>query len=531
MRNELSIGLSLPGESAARYCGECGVVIDKAKRIHKNTPICGSCYARVFVNVRCYRCGISTRAHKNDPRPVCHPCVIKDRTCLRCGKITPRAGLIFNGKAVCGSCAPHFREKKPCTRCTTLSSRLSRITGITDDLVCEACQRELAYATCSHCGKHRKQYLSLLNRRCICKQCASEPFPLQSCPDCGRTEGRNGTPCLPCAVKRSLQKKQRFLAQSFQHPQTSALLSEFVEWAVQQKKVSKVSRDFSIYAQFFTCIDGAEFRVLDDRNIQNLFTSEKLRRLGLIVQFLADRGYLFSSNQDRQNWSEKERIQNILVRSSQETWHSIIKDYAKWLDSKNGKPLRLRTKRLYLYAATLFMQESSSQSVEQITDVQTQVFLKKHPGQRASIMSFVRFMREVLHVSVHVGQVAKKRAHNNDRDKVQQVASLLAALHQDVPEKTKLVCIAKLLSILYSVPFTEVLKLTTDAIEVTSQGTHIKINGMDLEIDSRIAPAISYYLARIVSPQSRKHHLFPGRAINDSLSADAAAYHLKKISS
>lgn len=517
-------------QSECRTCSECGHQVDKAKRIHKGHPICVNCYERIFIKTRCSRCGGSVRAHKNDPSPICHPCITKDRTCLRCAKPTPRAGLIVNGHAVCNSCSPHFRQKKPCTRCGTLSAKLSSITGITDEAVCEHCQRQLAYATCVQCGKHRKQYFSLLSRKSVCKQCVEAPSQSGKCPDCRIESKRSGkSPCLACAVKRSLKKKQTFIAASLQHEETTALLNEFVEWTVRHDRGSQVSRRFAIYAGFFTKIDNTSVRLVNDKVIKSLFSPEELRRLGVVTQFLADRGYLLTSTMDRQAWSEERRIHRLLEQAAHEPWHELIKQYGSWLSADSAKPLALRTRRLYLHAAALLMREQNILQASDIDDRRISQFLKKHPGHYASLTSFARYLSEAHHVKVLFVKASKKRKGLVKTERTHLVAKLLSALHQDIPAKTKQACIAKLLSILYSVAFCEILQLKRHAVTTSAHGMHIQFKHESLEIDTRIVSSITLYLLQQSAGQINDDRLFQGRSVNDALSVEAANYHLKKI--
>lgn len=513
-----------------RRCGECGKGISKAQRIHKGMPICASCYHSIFMKKHCSRCGSQTVAHKNNPAPVCHACVIKDRSCLRCGKPVVRAGLLIGNQATCASCAPYFREKKPCPRCDTLSARLSRVTGLCEEPVCETCQRRLSYATCAHCGKSRKQHFCRLNRAILCKMCAEDPDACHDCPDCGTLVGGAGeAPCLECAAKRSLRKKQHFLRSALTNEIAVSLSAEFIDWACNGGHAAKVSQGFAAYAGFFTRIEDSSLGALNDEVVKKHFSAEELRRLGYVTQFLSAQGYLRASGADRQAWSEERRVEDILQEARAIPCGAILVEYAAWLDNRGGKPLAIRTKRVYLRASMSWLSHAAITDLNQLDDSHLQAFLKVSPGQRASLMSFLHFLSERHDVLLKMGLCKKKQSKSIESRKIQLTEQLLSALQQDFPVKTKQACLAKLLSTLYTLPMETVLALPRAAITTVGNEMQLAVHGVVLNLDARITPYLSYYLLEAGSVGRCDGKIFQGRNTSDYLSTSAVVFHLKKL--
>lgn len=62
--------------------------------------------------------------------------------------------------------------------------------------------------------------------------------------------------------------------------------------------------------------------------MSKLFTTDELRRLGYLSKFLANQGYLLSSEWDRANWSEQRRIDKILTEAPVDK-AGLAKDFRK----------------------------------------------------------------------------------------------------------------------------------------------------------------------------------------------------------
>ena len=272
--------------------------MSKAHKLHQGRAICVTCYARLFKPCPCVKCGMPARVLAQDPEPLCRACEKSSRVCIRCARPVPRAGLIFNGKPVCPSCAPHFREARPCPRCEKPSTRLSRVVGMTDEPVCDACRRQLTCATCSVCGKHRERYALSAGGKPLCKRCAAEPSANHPCPDCGTTVGGSGaTPCMPCQMIRTLRRKADVLIGMYRHPESRRVFLNFVGWVVAKKVVNKALGPLPRYADCLRRIDQAlqDGEALQSRHVTDVLNTDEIRRAGLFAMFLSEQGLLADS--------------------------------------------------------------------------------------------------------------------------------------------------------------------------------------------------------------------------------------------
>jgi len=452
--------------------------------------------------------------------------MIKDRKCCRCGKLTPRAGLLVNGLAACNSCAPYFREKKKCSLCNSPSSRLSRITGISDEPVCEPCQRKLAFATCSHCGKHRKQHFYLMNRRPICKSCSDSSFSDHICPDCGcRVNGVGDGSCLSCASRRSLKLKGKFLYTVLRKPSVQEILSHFMNWTQRQKKVGPISKRFSEYAQFFTLLDNTVHDSIGDTLIKKTFTAEELRRYGYLTKFLAEEGYLTSSSLIREEWSEQRRIEATLEKCADKSWGEQIRKFYLLLQKKNEKPLAKRTIRLYVHAALSLMEHANVACVEDLKSEHVIEYLRRSPGQRASLHAFVSFLQVEFKVPIEFPSLRKKTVN---KLYALDIAELLEMCSMDLSFNEFQAVMVKLLSVLFGVPLKHVLSIGKNDISLLPNSQKIRLDGNWLDIDPRLASIISKFLLMNVSLSKNEMRLFPGRGAIDFLSISSLNYHLSK---
>ncbi|WP_083916905.1 TniQ family protein [Thioalkalivibrio sp. ALJ24] len=92
-------------------CDYCGCAMAKATKLYRNKAYCRRCYNRLFETVLCAGgCGRATRAPRGVTEALCRSCRVQGRRCVRCGRLTPRAGLLTDAGAACPSCARYFRD-------------------------------------------------------------------------------------------------------------------------------------------------------------------------------------------------------------------------------------------------------------------------------------------------------------------------------------------------------------------------------------------------------------------------------------
>ena len=513
-----------------RQCGECGSDIVKAHKIHAGTALCQTCYQRLFKRRKCVKCGGVVRALSQDPEPTCSSCRRADRVCLRCERPVPTAALIFKGKPVCPSCAPYFREIRPCPKCGKASSRLSRIVGVTDEQVCDSCRRKLLCATCSVCGRHRERFALAPDGKPLCKRCAANPGASHACPDCGKEIGGVGNaPCLPCGMIRSFRKKADALAGILQHSDTRRLLADYVEWVVARESVNMALRPLPKVVEMLGRVERSaqDGGVLTSTMIDKTLTTEEIRCAGLFAMFLAERGFVIGSAQERAAASDARRIDKTLSEIRGRPWEKAIREYADEL-SGSFRALSPRSQRTYLRAAVELMAFSHVERVSELTDEHIRKFLYSKPGHRASLFSWINFVSERLG---HGLSIPKKpqRKEQTIKAVADGVAHLISAIRASLTKEARRALVAKLLSVLYGVPLERVLAMERASMDRSDGKIRLQFGDdwvtVEMPIDDLLSEAVGEPATDVGLVR-----LFPGRMGHDGLSVSAVRYYLQKLS-
>ncbi len=520
--------LTKPSNGVQRQCGECGRGIAKAHKVHLGTPLCQTCYQRLFKHRTCVQCAGPVRALAQDPEPICPTCRRAARVCLRCERPMKSAGLIFKGKPVCPSCAPYFREKKACPHCGALSSRLSRIVGVTEEQICDACRRKLTCATCCICGKHRERFALSQDGKALCKRCAAAPDAIHPCPDCGVSLGGAGSaPCLRCGLIRSFRHKAEQLALLLFYSDTNTLLNAFVEWVIARNSVNQV---LGSLPRILVILDRVEqfhtdSRSIDLSTIPSLLTTEEFRRSGLFGMFLRERGFFTESMQERAESSDIRRIESALLLAKGKPWEKSLRKYAvDFLAQK--ETLSARTRRLYLRSALALLNFSEVAKIADLTSDHVKAFLKSKPGHRASLFPWVKFVKEITGHSLAIPNksASKEPSVNAIAD---MVGRLVSAIRSASTKKARLAMVAKLLSVLYGVPLEKVLSMDRRHLDISDGIVRLQIDNDWVKI---AAPVDRFLSDAADESRSGKNSvkLFPGRMANDGLSVSAVKYYLKR---
>lgn len=513
--------------NTSRKCGECSREITKAHKVHHGTPICQVCYERLFKRRTCTKCGGPVRALAQDPEPICSKCANHGRVCLRCEKPVLRAGRIVNGKPACPSCAKYFQEMRVCTRCGKVARSLSRIIGVTEDPVCPACRRQLVCATCSVCGKHRERFAVSADGKPLCKKCAANPYASHDCPDCSRPVGGSGNhPCLECSVIRAVRSQAAALLKIFERSEVADLFRQFIEWAISEKKQSRVSSRIGFLAEALLRIERSMKGTapLDSDAITAALTTEEIRRIGLLGVFLARRGLLTVTAEERRDQSEARRLVTALSELRGNVGEQL-REYHMWLGSSE-RPLSARTLRLYVRAAIEFVRYAEVDQLEGLTLEHLRRFLKAKPGHRASLAAFTKFLKLRLDVFL---TLPPKRIKKRETvlNAVPGIKRLLALLEAASTRNGRRALIAELLAAAYGVPLEGVLRLRNADVQIAAGNPQIRFgeDWLDTEppLDGLIAEIIEDREGATLAP------LFPGRLSGDSLSVSAVRYYTSEL--
>lgn len=386
-----------------RYCDGCGNLMANAHKLYLGSEYCGNCYKRLFEAAACVHCNGRTIAHKNQMEPVCSACTASMRTCLRCEKPVPRAGLVFNERPVCPSCVPYFKEPEQCARCERVTSRLSTMpsAGIFEN-ICDSCRNRHTHATCSVCRKYRKVGSRREDAAAICTDCARDSTATHACPDCKvQLPGRGKSRCRACLNRIALEREVRLTAALFRQEWVAMLWSRFAIWMhargpANPKLLGMIQR----HQPFFERIDAgfASAMELTGAVLLQMFGTAALRRHPLPVAFLAEQLDVHVHSEDKEDVAEFSRINEILISAKRTPWSELLHAYHRALVAGE---LALRSVRMYLSNAAMFCASANVES-DAWSDGALERYLEAKPGARNSLSRFVSFCRKSQGWDVHM---------------------------------------------------------------------------------------------------------------------------------
>lgn len=514
-------------QNHAAPCNSCSNIVYISSKNFRGKLLCQTCYSIQIKIKSCSKCNRKTKAYRHDKNPTCNTCKRSNRACFRCKKPIAKAGLILNGLAICKACAPHFRKPRDCVRCGNKSTRLSRISGIIDDPVCEKCQRQLTCSTCHHCRKHRRTYYIDSTGRASCKTCTENPGIVHACPQCGLDVPGNGVShCKPCYLAIALRKKAHALSTQFRNKHIVQIWLAFPEWIITNEKTLKALGILHNHAEILAKIDKSikPEQKLSDTILASTLTAEDVRTSGILAQYMIHDGILTSNNIQRKEWSEKNRISMMLVEASHYPWSNHIENYLTHLNTRKRK-ISLKTQIVYLRAAIELMKYSALDNINQLTNNTLDRFIRLQPGYRASLSTWLTFLMDKYEIKI---QITQHKKTNKTKHPEKETKALLVSFQATNSMKAKYSILAKLLSLLYSIPMEKILHLhVTDIID--NEGIQLNLQGSWIKIDKRIEPMVRLLL--IDNIPSGQLHVFPGRLFGDTLSVDAAKYYFATLKS
>lgn len=509
-------------------CGNCGQEMVKAHRIHLGTGYCSTCYPRIFPPRTCHVCGKTARAHRNDENPKCGVCLRSDRSCLRCGKLTPKAGIRVGQRVACEACAPYYRQPEKCDLCPNMSTRLSRSTAFPEKgRMCEKCRRGLLDATCSHCGKHRTINFMTLDRKPLCKTCCASPKASHPCPDCKSVVNGPGVgPCMLCSIKRANIRRQLGVQSLFASTQVQELNAEFTQWCNDSGRASKLAGGASHYLPFLAKLDVAlqqQPSVLTRELIVEVFSTEELRQMGILSKFLSETGLLSDDARARRGRSDERLIANMLNAIANQPWANDVYDFQKGLASRES-PLALRTHKSYLRAAISLLMHAKVARASHIPQKALNSMIVKTPGQRASLGAFLAYLGTEHGSSLRMQSKPSKRTPTVRQAKY--VRRLLDAVEAATERPTRLAITAALLSKLLNAPMEKVLQMRHSDLDLENF-EQVRLAEKWVKLPERMHPIL-----RALPSEQWKSGLdvdpllFAGRLWMDGLSVTGAQHHV-----
>lgn len=381
-------------EARADHCEGCGRTearAGKAFRVYKGHWYCGACYKRLFKRALCPGCSDFARLYSRDADAVCLSCE-KNRPCVRCGKEEYKIGKLTTYGPVCASCAPHFREPKPCGYCGELSSRLTRVKARGIDVpVCGKCAGAHK-RPCPAC-RFPRELLDAPNGRQLCRKCLEGGE--MDCPVCGDAmpAGR-GSKCVRCALRQTLHGRVAFNQAAFKQPEMAQTFSEFAAWLESETGVERAVHLIGKFVPFFMTMEQEWGMVPTYPVLLAYFGAEGLRRVRLPMRWLSVAKDVTADTVQRKEHSEVRRIDDLLgtfVKGS--VANATLQGYAAWLNERRARGrTSLRSVRLALRPAVSLLQAIDPLGNLLPQQAQVNLYLREKPGQAAAVTGFVLFL-------------------------------------------------------------------------------------------------------------------------------------------
>lgn len=535
-----------------RCCGNCGRPIAKAHAIQDGIPWCGSCYARVFLPDTCTGCGGRIRTPDGVSGGLCRSCRARGRSCLRCGKLVPRANLTMPEGATiaCASCARYFKPPRPCAVCGSLSVRLARDLkkGFTEP-TCERC-RNRDNITCPGCGKHRRPAGTDPAGRIVCRLCLEMGTFI--CPRCGR-EGRrhSAARCEACywadRVEGRIAQMAARLATPRYRQAFDAYAHDLSARVGAQRAALRLKRDFV----FFERMDAAlpDPRRIDEAALIALFGTMGVRRMQMQIDYSIRAGLIPPMTQESMAVARRRAmIDAMIVRSRGKWFHGVLvrfRDHNEAVARRwerrgwTGERRRPHPSSLSerLRAAEAFLRSIADPGVAVIGVIGSDAldrFLAEHPGQRASVTPFIRYLNrhEATFAKFRVPKMSKHLARDAilPADFVSNVVA--QCLDPAVPAKEALIV---LLMLLYAQRPFRIARFQLTDLRRGRDGIHrLAIRGgNEMALDEEVGRVAARYLAerRPLAPAddgADNPWLFPGRTAGGHLTDYAIREYARK---
>lgn len=534
-------------------CNLCGQTMRKAHRIVDGKRICTSCYKRECKPTKCTACGKNIRVPDWARERLCKYCRV-DRTCIRCGKIPKTFGRVTQDGGVCPSCVKYFDPPKICSICgkETYHAGKALKYGITEP-ACHSCiSQKAGHRTCICCGKHRAVYARSESGKPVCKRCATQKGPFV-CPKCGQ-EGRphSKSMCEECYWVHKFDVLSQELAVKL----SDNLRGHFEGFCVQRRdenpQVAYVKLEF--HFEFFNKVETFVGGGLDSKDLLDEIGADALRRYMIPYNYLINRGVLPAVSQDDIDRQVGCRNQQRILDKYGGCWFdAALRRYYKYLLDIEGKYRKVnpadqrcgykpRTITGHLRAAGRFLagleldgtiiqaaRNDPDIVLRKLCEDDFYSFWQKHPGYKASILTFVRWLN-------YDGQRFRRLELENNTKAVSQlwlgeeeIGHLVQVwLDPRYHARDGFMC---LLMGLYGQKSCKVCSLLRRDLWQSRQGRYvIALGEQPLELPVQMCAVIDAYLAqRDNGKQAQSIYLFPARrSLKRPITTAAFTYVLQK---
>jgi hypothetical protein len=470
---------------------------------------------------------------------------------LRCRKPVPSAALIVADGVACPSCARYFKEAQVCPACGLPSHHLSRDrkNGFPEP-VCQRCRRR-GHITCPVCGKHRPAAGKARNGRVVCAQCLETDGIPFVCPRCGKQGRRHSTTsCESCYWRDFAARRAENLVTRIDQGWVQDTLLKFTEELLNRIDPRKAALRLDSYFIFFAGLDRAfdAPEAITEREMVTLFGTEGLRRHAVPYGFLKKEGFLREAGGvEAKDAAERKKQEALLGKVSGCWYEPVLKEYLDhlwaicsryrergWIGKRRRFLPRTVTGNLRAAVRFLGSLNPSVCAVQQLDQVELDMFLARNPGGKNGIRSFVRFLntKKRLFTKLTVATVPANLPRGLFLDHRRYIALLRTWLNPpDAEVKESLICA---LMLLYAQPSKKVVRMRLAGLSHGEDGLYRVVFGRaEIALDRQVGDLIDRYLPirtalATMEEDWQNEYLFTGRGFGRPLSEAAVTHHLQK---
>ncbi|AZD18779.1 hypothetical protein C4K25_5895 [Pseudomonas chlororaphis] len=371
-------------------CNECGRMMTKAKKIHREKRYCETCYVRLFRRQLCPNCCNFARLPLFDLAAVCRSCEVK-KPCVRCHRTGRKIGRLTAEGPACSSCSHYFKAPESCERCGKPSTRLVRVE--LDDQqprCCPACLSSLTTSCCAACRRPRVIFSH--GERPLCKKCYE--IGEVECSTCGSSMPAGlGRECAVCTWTASFEKRRNHLLADLDDERVIAAVHSYSTWLLRRRGAHFAALNLHRYLPFLKALYEKWVTLPDYATVVDHFGAETLRRSRSVVRWLHEDGQIQIDPRAREDASERRRIeQSLQFFQAGPAKDALLVYHSTLVNRPEDDQLKLLSVRLALSSALRLLYHCDKFGLQLPTQHGLRSLLSSRPGLYASLYGFVTFL-------------------------------------------------------------------------------------------------------------------------------------------